>query len=694
MPIIRSQKRLHELFIAGLTLLLFGTSSAVSAIEPPSSYYYFDEKIELELDTRQIMILYKPDITPDSRSNAFEKADLVIDWSEPTGISDWYQFGLTTGFTDKFAANSAIEKIVESGEIAFATPVFHGVYFGWLAVTPDILVGFKDEYISISESILSSLVPDLEIVSDRLAGIPGAYKLHSRSRNGFDVLAIANSLAQDPRVLWAEPDMQFTGKSDLTPNDPGYGSLWGFNNTGQWGGTPDADMDVSEAWDVSTGNPDIKIVILDTGVEQDHPDLNQLPGADFTAGGGDGGPQNSCDNHGTTVAGCVTAIINNSLGTIGVAPDCRILSARIGTANVPCDGTWSSQYSWTADALYWARSQGIRVSNNSNSYGSSSGTVTTAYTSTYNSGMIHFASAGNESSPILGYPSWLPVVNSISALSNNGNLASFSNWGSGLSLSAPGVQVYTTDRTGSDGYASGDYAWVQGTSFSSPYAAGVAALLLSIDPTLTPGEAEDILHCTAVDYGSAGYDIYYGHGFINAYNALTYTDSDADGIFDYCDNCPTDYNNLQEDGDQDGAGDACDNCLGLFNPTQSDVDGDEVGDPCDNCQDVHNPDQADPDADDVGTACDNCPTYYNPFQEDYDHDNIGDICDFMCGDFDGDEQINIIDIVYLINALYKDGSDPSPWQRMDVNNDSTLNILDIVYLINFEYKSGPVPVCP
>ncbi len=140
----RSLESFCKLSVASIVILLFGFGPIISAEEPPSSYYYFKEKLELKLDTKQIMVLYKPDITPDSRSVTFEKAGLIIDWSEPTGIGDWYQLGLTTGFADKFAANSAIETIIASDEIAFASPVFHGVYFGWLAVTPNILIGFKE----------------------------------------------------------------------------------------------------------------------------------------------------------------------------------------------------------------------------------------------------------------------------------------------------------------------------------------------------------------------------------------------------------------------------------------------------------------------------------------------------------------------------------------------------------------------
>lgn len=148
------------------------------------------------------------------------------------------------------------------------------------------------------------------------------------------------------------------------------------------------------------------------------------------------------------------------------------------------------------------------------------------------------------------------------------------------------------------------------------------------------------------------------------------TDDDEDGICGLYDNCPDDPNVNQADGDEDN-----------------------VGDVCDNCPDDANHDQADGDGDDIGDVCDNCPDHYNPGQDDANGNDIGDACDYICGDIDGDRSINILDIVYLINNLYKSGPDPDPIESADVNHDAMVNILDIVHIINFIYKNGPVPQC-
>jgi len=136
-------------------------------------------------------------------------------------------------------------------------------------------------------------------------------------------------------------------------------------------------------------------------------------------------------------------------------------------------------------------------------------------------------------------------------------------------------------------------------------------------------------------------------------------------------------------------------------PPCYDTDNDGYGDPghpentCseDNCPAAYNPDQEDVDADGVGDSCDNCITVHNPGQEDSNGDGIGDACAFVCGDADGNANINILDVTYLINYLYKGGPPPDPEEAGDANGDGNINILDVTYLINYLYKGGPEPVC-
>ncbi|MCP4703777.1 MAG: S8 family serine peptidase, partial [candidate division Zixibacteria bacterium] len=134
-----------------------------------------------------------------------------------------------------------------------------------------------------------------------------------------------------------------------------------------------------------------------------------------------------------------------------------------------------------------------------------------------------------------------------------------------------------------------------------------------------------------------------------------------------------------------------------------DQDSDGYGDPdnpgnrCpdDNCPEIYNPEQNDPDADDIGSLCDNCPDNFNPGQEDLDFDEIGDACDYICGNVDDDinDNIDILDIVFLVNFVYKNGDDPVYMASANISFDLNIDILDIVHLINFVYKDGADPEC-
>ena len=344
---------------------------------------------------------------------------------------------------------------------------------------------------------------------------------NQRARSNAMSLLAANS-----NVEFVEEDRMLNVKRQAftPPNDSGFSQCWGLRNTGSAGGLVGWDMGALNAWSITTGNAGIKVMIIETGVDEGHPDLNLDAGRDFTTGAVNGipggSPSNSCDNHGTAVAGCISARINNSIGTVGIAPNCRVVSAKVGVASTPCNGSWNGQTSWTVNAINWAVSSGIRVTNNSNDYGGSSSAMSSAYSASRNAGVIHFASAGNGGTQSLGFPARLSSVNAVGSTSRNGTKSSFSSYGNGLAFVAPGASIYTTDRTGTNGYSTGNWVTIDGTSFSSPYAAGVAALILSVNSSLTPSQVENAMKTTARDMQTAGYDIFTGWGMIDASKAL------------------------------------------------------------------------------------------------------------------------------------------------------------------------------
>ncbi len=169
-------------------------------------------------------------------------------------------------------------------------------------------------------------------------------------------------------------------------------------------------------------------------------------------------------------------------------------------------------------------------------------------------------------------------------------------------------------------------------------------------------------------------------------------DGDSDGICDEEDNCPTQPNPGQDDGDSDGIGDLCDNCPADDNPDQFDADLDGAGDTCDDCTDTDGDGYGNPGF--AANTCppDNCPGCFNPDQADSNSDGIGDACDtYLCGDANGDTNINVGDAVYVVNYVFHDGPEPSPLIAGDANDDSRVNIGDAVYLVNHVFHNGPEP---
>lgn len=606
----------------------------------PVYYYFAGEAAPLDLDHARLGVRFKADLSGAGRSVQIEDMGLDVSSIERIVADRWVLLNLSEPMTDATDARALLDALADRSEVEFVSPVFHGRDGGWVLVTSDILLRMKSDHTDELQDVLTGDGPALQVVQREFGNFAGGFILRSSARNGFDVLDKANVLAQDGRVLWAEPDTQFTGRGSLIPNDPGFGWCWGIRNTAQFGGIADTDMDGDQAWDVTIGSSDIKVLVLDTGVQQDHPDINQLAGADFTGQAGSGGPVHICDNHGTAVSGCISAIINNNLGTVGIAPGCKVLSARPFISTSACDGLWTSRTSWIVNAIAWGSKEGARVSNDSNHYGGlASSAINAIYSSTRAGGMIHFASAGNSAEALITYPSSLNSVNSVASLTPDGNLAFSSNWGVGLAFSAPGESIYTTDRTGAAGWVSGDYVFANGTSFASAYAAGIAALVLSNTPTLNVEEVETIMRLTTVDLGAPGYDTTYGWGLLNARAAVNFIlDCNGNGIADSDDiasgtstDCnenriPDDCEPLRDCNDN-AVLDACDIAFGtssdcddngIPDECEDDTDGDGVIDICDPCP-ADNPD--DTDGDGLCDSDDPCP-------EDNPDDTDGDgICD-------------------------------------------------------------------
>jgi len=259
-----------------------------------------------------------------------------------------------------------------------------------------------------------------------------------------------------------------------------------------------------QAWDISLGTNAI-VAICDSGVNS-VPDLTGklLSGYNVYAGNTDTSDQ---FGHGTEVAGTAAGQGNNGIGVAGVAWNALILPVKIS------DASGSSTYSAIANAFTYAVDHGARVLNISYGGGSSSSTLQSAADYVWNHNGVIFASAGNNGTSAPVYPAACKNVVAVSATGYDDDFQTWSSYGSDISLSAPGIGIWTTKNDGT-------YGAVSGTSFSSPVAAGCAALLLGYNPQLTNSGIVNLLESNADDLGAAGYDIYFGYGRVNAYRAL------------------------------------------------------------------------------------------------------------------------------------------------------------------------------
>lgn len=265
-------------------------------------------------------------------------------------------------------------------------------------------------------------------------------------------------------------------------------------------------IDAPSAWYSSTGK-DVKVAVLDTGIDLTHPDLK-----DNIAGGinviNPKKSYNDDNGHGTHVAGIIAAI-NNQIGVVGVAPRAKLYAVKVLGAN----GTgWLSDI---IDGLGWCVRSGMQVINMSLGSSSSNTSFAEAIDAVYRAGIVQVAAAGNEGSSQVSYPAAYDQVIAVSATDSNDQLASFSNYGPQIDLAAPGVNILST-------WKGGGYAYASGTSMAAPHVTGVVALRLAAHPNEGPDAVKTALQSTARDLGDPGWDQHYGAGLVDADGAVEY----------------------------------------------------------------------------------------------------------------------------------------------------------------------------
>lgn len=343
-----------------------------------------------------------------------------------------------------------------------------------------------------------------------------------------DVISISREYEADPSVEFAEPNYIY--RSFALPNDAKYTLQWAHQV-----------IQSEPAWDIETGDPDIVIAIVDTGVDWDHPDLatniwnntdENLDGKDTDGNGyiddvrgydfvdttasvypGEDGTIRDNDpmdfhGHGTHCAGIAAAVTDNSIGVAGMSWNCKIMPIRAGYKDPYGYGVLEADD--IAVAIEYAANNNANVISMSWGGYDISKTVKEAIEYAYSKGAVLVGAAGNSDTRLKSYPAGFDNVIAVAATDSSDAKAWLSNYGSWIDIAAPGVNVLST--VFNDAYAS----W-SGTSMSAPFVAGLAALILSKNSTFSNEDVRNILRSTTDPVIS---DEYIGLGRINAYKAV------------------------------------------------------------------------------------------------------------------------------------------------------------------------------
>lgn len=401
------------------------------------------------------------------------------------------------------------------------------------------------------------------------------YTLACTKSSNADALTMANRFYETGLFCHSTPDKLIEDWFSCV-DDTEWAEQWGLLNSGQHGGTNGIDINACQAWDISSGDPNIVIAVLDEGVELDHPDLSNMFPLSFDTQTGTS-PSAVYGSHGTAVAGIAAANGNNNTGVTGVAGDCHLMSISVNFfLQIGIEAR-------LANGLDFATQNGADVINNSWGGGVPTPVIDDAITNALTFGrdglgsVVTFA-AGNQNDDV-NYPAnsndniiavgamnmcgerkrssanWWEVNLGVTpdplGVSCDGELVWGSNFGPELDVVAPGVLIPTTDRQGADGYnpndrihpdcggtlvtndfADDDYTrWFNGTSSACPHVTGVAALILSVNPCLSNEDVIEIIETTAQKVGGYTFAITpgrpngtwnneMGYGLVNAEAAV------------------------------------------------------------------------------------------------------------------------------------------------------------------------------
>ncbi|PTM53269.1 S8 family peptidase [Desmospora activa] len=353
------------------------------------------------------------------------------------------------------------------------------------AVPGEIVVKFKDE-VGVAKATSALESPDTEVVSQNTDAGFAVVKVKDAS-----VQATIKKLSALSNVEYAEPNILF--HTMATPNDPDFSKQWGLTK-----------INAPAAWEVTEGDSSVKVAVVDTGVDYNHPDLagKVIKGGDFIDNDNDPMDENG---HGTHVAGIAAANTNNGIGIAGTAPGVSIYAVRVLDAN------GSGSLDAVASGIRDAADAGSEVINLSLGALIGAQTLKDAVDYARSQGSVVVAAAGNDGLPLPSYPAYYDSAIAVASTTSSDSRSSFSSFGWWVDIAAPGSDIYST-------VPGGGYGSYSGTSMATPHAAGVAGLLAS--QGRSADEIEEALFNSAEPISGTG--LFWNYGRIDAAAAVGY----------------------------------------------------------------------------------------------------------------------------------------------------------------------------
>lgn len=344
-----------------------------------------------------------------------------------------------------------------------------------------VIIGFKDKHDT-------ALIKDYEGEIKREFTLINAVAV-KLPKNKIDILK------RHPGIEYIEPDYEASALGETTS--------WGV-----------AKINAIKVWQLPNRGTGIRVAVLDTGIQYDHPDLkNNIKGGVNFAGYPDGSTNRiywtDKNGHGTHVAGIVAAE-NNYIGVVGVAPQAWLYAVRV------LNDQGSGYYSDIIQGIEWSINNNMQVVSMSLGGSSSSYALKNAVDNARARGIILVAAAGNSgdgnsATNNINYPARYSSVIAVGATNSDDTVPRWSSDGREIDVAAPGVSIIST-------YKGSTYATMSGTSMATPYVAGTVALMLKAG--VSPDSIQNKLQTTAVDLFPAGFDVFSGYGRINALKAV------------------------------------------------------------------------------------------------------------------------------------------------------------------------------